>query len=113
MSFEDNIKEWVALDNQLKLYNDKIKQLRDKRTLVSDKILSVDNFETKLKNKTLEISDGKLKFVSTKISPSLSFKYVEDSLSKMIKNERQVEQIMRYLKENREIKIVPEIKRFS
>ena len=113
MSFEDNIKEWVALDNQLKLYNDKIKQLRDKRTLISDKILSVDNFETKLKNKTLEISDGKLKFVSTKISPSLSFKYVEDSLSKMIKNERQVEQIMRYLKENREIKIVPEIKRFS
>ena len=113
MSFEDNIKEWVALDNQLKLYNDKIKQLRDKRTLVSDKILSVDNFETKLKNKTLEISDGKLKFVSTKISPSLSFKYVEDSLSKMIKNERQVEQIMRYLKENREIKIVPEIKRYS
>ena len=113
MSFEDNIKEWVALDNQLKLYNDKIKQLRDKRTLVSDKILSIDNFETKLKNKTLEISDGKLKFVSTKISPSLSFKYVEDSLSKMIKNERQVEQIMRYLKENREIKIVPEIKRFS
>ena len=113
MSFEDNIKEWVALDNQLKLYNDKIKQLRDKRTLISDKILSVDNFETKLKNKTLEISDGKLKFVSTKISPSLSFKYVEDSLSKMIKNERQVEQIMRYLKENREIKIVPEIKRYS
>ena len=113
MSFEDNIKEWVALDNQLKLYNDKIKQLRDKRTMVSDKILSIDNFETKLKNKTLEISDGKLKFVSTKISPSLSFKYVEDSLSKMIKNERQVEQIMRYLKENREIKIVPEIKRYS
>ena len=112
MSFEDNIKEWVALDNQLKLYNDKIKQLRDKRTMVSDKILSIDNFETKLKNKTLEISDGKLKFVSTKISPSLSFKYVEDSLSKMIKNERQVEQIMRYLKENREIKIVPEIKRY-
>ncbi len=113
MSFEDNIKEWVALDNQLKLYNDKIKQIRDKRTMVSDKILSIDNFETKLKNKTLEISDGKLKFVSTKISPSLSFKYVEDSLSKMIKNERQVEQIMRYLKENREIKIVPEIKRYS
>ena len=93
MSFEDNIKEWVALDNQLKLYNDKIKQLRDKRTTVSDKILSVDNFETKLKNKTLEISDGKLKFVSTKISPSLSFKYVEDSLSKIIKNEKQVEQL--------------------
>ena len=63
MSFEDNIKEWVALDNQLKLFNDKIKQLRDKRMSVSDKILNVDSFESRLKNKTLEISDGKLKFV--------------------------------------------------
>ena len=113
MSFEDNIKEWVALDNQLKLFNDKIKQLRDKRMSVSDKILNIDSFESRLKNKTLEISDGKLKFVSTKVSPALTFKYVEDSLGKMIKNEKQVEQIMRYLKENREIKIVPEIKRYS
>tara|TARA_Y100000816_G_scaffold30830_1_gene19714 strand:- start:38892 stop:39233 length:342 start_codon:yes stop_codon:yes gene_type:complete len=113
MSFEDNIKEWVALDNQLRLYQDKIKQIRDKRTTVSDKILNVDSFETRLKNKTLEISDGKLKFVSTKVSPSLSFKYVEDSLTKIIKNEKQVEIIMRYLKENREIKMVSEIKRYS
>ena len=100
MSFEDNIKEWVALDNQLKLYNDKIKQLRDKRTMVSDKILSIDNFETKLKNKTLEISDGKLNLFRLK-SHHLYHLNMWKIHSKMIKNERQIEQIMRYLKENR------------
>jgi len=29
MSFEENIKKWVALDNQLKTINEKQKQLRD------------------------------------------------------------------------------------
>ena len=111
MSFEENIKEWVALDNQLKLYNDKIKQLKEKRASVSDKIVGIDDFETKLCNKSLQISDGKLKFVYTKSSTALSFKYVEESLRKIIRNEKQVDQIIEYLRENREIKMIPEIKR--
>ena len=31
MSFEDNIKKWVQLDNQIKLYNDRIKSLREQK----------------------------------------------------------------------------------
>lgn len=113
MSFEENIKEWVSLDNQLKLYNDKIKQIKEKKASVSDKILGIDNFDTRLCNKSLEISDGKLKFVNSRVSSNLTFKYVEDSLKKIIPNEEQVSRIILYLKENREIKIVPEIKRYS
>lgn len=113
MSFEENIKEWVSLDNQLKLYSDKIKQIKEKKASVSDKIVGIDNFETRLCNKSLEISDGKLKFVNSRVSSNLTFKYVEDSLKKIIPNEEQVSRIIQYLKENREIKIVPEIKRYS
>lgn len=111
MSFEENIKEWVALDNQLKLYNDKIKQIKEKRAIVSDKIVGIDDFETKLCNKSLNISDGKLKFTYTRSTTTLSFKYVEESLKKIIRNEQQVEQILKYLRDNREIKMIPEIKR--
>lgn len=111
MSFEENIKEWVALDNQLKLYNDKIKQIKEKRAIVSDKIVGIDDFETKLCNKSLQISDGKLKFTYTRSTTTLSFKYVEESLKKIIRNEQQVEQILKYLRDNREIKMIPEIKR--
>ena len=32
MSFEDNIKKWVQLDNQIKLYNDRIKSLREQKS---------------------------------------------------------------------------------
>ena len=111
MSFEENIKEWVALDNQLKLYNDKIKEIKEKRASVSDKIVGIDDFETKLCNKSLQISDGKLKFTYTRSTTTLSFKYVEETLKKIIRNEQQVEQILKYLRENREIKMIPEIKR--
>jgi hypothetical protein len=42
----------------------------------------------------------------------LTYKYLETSLGEIIKNETQVKQIINYLKEKREIKLVSEIKRF-
>ena len=32
MSFENKIQEWVSIDNKIKIYNDKIKELREKKT---------------------------------------------------------------------------------
>jgi Family of unknown function (DUF5760) len=61
----------------------------------------------------VQISDGKLKFAQTRVTAPLTLKYVEKSLGEIIKNETQVKQIMDYLKQKRESKIVPEIKRFS
>jgi hypothetical protein len=61
----------------------------------------------------VQISDGKLRFVNTKVSSPLTFKYVEKSLGEVIKNQTQVKQIVEYLKEKRDVKVVPEIKRFS
>ncbi len=114
MSFEDYIKEWVQLDNELKLYNERARTIRDRKTELLDKILGENReFDKTLNNRTIDISDGKLKFQNTKQTSPLTFKYLQDSLHKIIRNEKQVEQIVNYLKENREIKLVPEIKRSS
>jgi hypothetical protein len=66
-----------------------------------------------LSNATVKITDGRLKFVNTKIPEPLTFKYLEKCLSEVIKNESQVKIILDHIKENRTFKIVPEIKRFS
>lgn len=114
MSFEEKIKEWVQLDNQIKVYNERIRKIKEQRSEIAQSILgNEDNFETRMCNKSVKISDGTLKFVNTRVTPQLTFKYVESSLSQIIKNEDQVEQILKFLKENREIKFVPEIKRYS
>jgi|UniRef100_A0A6C0DT11 uncharacterized protein YoxC len=112
MSFEEKIQQWVSLDNQLKILNEKAKEIRDKKNNLSENInhyVETNN----LSNAVVQISDGKLKFANTKVTPPLTFKYVEKSLGEIIKNDAQVKQIIDYLKQKREYKIVPEIKRFS
>jgi seryl-tRNA synthetase len=112
MNFENQIQQWVSLDNQLKQLNEKTKELREKRNTLEEKITSYTS-SNNLSNAVVEISDGKLKFVNTKVQEPLTFKYLEKTLSEVIKNESQVKLIMEHIRQKRSTKIVPEIKRFS
>jgi phage shock protein A len=112
MSFENQIQQWVQLDNQLKQLNEKTKELRDKRNVLEQNITSYASTNN-LSSATVKISDGKLKFVNTKVQEPLTFKYLEKTLSEVIKNESQVNLIMEHIRQKRAIKTVPEIKRFS
>jgi phage shock protein A len=112
MSFENQIQQWVQLDNQIKQLNEKTKELRDKRNILEQNITSYASTNN-LSNATVKISDGKLKFVNTKVQEPLTFKYLEKTLSEVIKNESQVNLIMEHIRQKRAIKTVPEIKRFS
>jgi hypothetical protein len=112
MSFENNIQQWVAVDNQMKSLNDKMKTLRDKRNILSGNITDYAK-KNNLSNSTVNIGDEKLKFVNTKVQPPLTLKFLEKSLGEVIRNEVQAKNIVEQIKDKREAKIVPEIKRFS
>jgi predicted transcriptional regulator len=110
MNFEQQIQQWVEIDNQMKTLNDKMKELRDKKNTLSDKINShISN--SQLNNSSIKITDGQLKFITIKDTQQLTFKYLETCLSEIIKNEEQVKKIIEYIKNKREIKYIPEIKR--
>jgi hypothetical protein len=110
-NFEENIQRWVSIDNQMKLLNEKIRDLRDKKGDLTQSILNHAE-ENHMGNPTIQISDGKLKFTNTKVSEPLTFKYLEKALSEIIRNEMQVKQIIEHIKKNREVKLVQELKRF-
>ena len=112
MSFENQIQQWVVIDNQLKMLNEKIKELREKRNSLTNNITNYAS-NNSLSNKLIQISDGKIKITNTKIAEPLTFKYIEKTLGEVIKNDTQVKMIIEHLKQKRESKIVPEIKRFS
>jgi hypothetical protein len=112
MSFENQIAQWVSIDNQLKIANEQIKTLRDKRNTLSENITKYAA-NNNLSNATVQISDGRLKFANTRVPEPLTFKYLERALGEVIKNESQVSLIMKHLKEKRNIKNIQEIKRFS
>ena len=112
MSFEENIKKWVALDNQMKNLADQTKKLREDKNTAEEMILSY--VETQgLKNATVNITNGKLRFTETNQTSPLTLKYVEDCLGKCIGNATQVDQIMRVIKESREVKYSSDIKRYT
>ena len=111
MSFEQNIQHSVSFENKIKQLNDQIKELRDKKNTLNDLILSHVE-KSNLSNATLQITDGKLKFIKTKDTQQLTFKYLETCLHEIIKNEDQVSRIVEYVKTKRDVKYVPEIKRF-
>ena len=111
MSFEEKIKHWVSLDNQLKVLTDRTKELREKKNNMENAIMAHVE-ANKLTNAVVNITDGKLKFVTIKQTNPLTLKFVEDRLSKCIKSEEQVKQIMNYIKNSRESKSVPDIKRY-
>lgn len=111
-TFEKQIQQWVAIDNQLKALNEKARELREKKQDLCETITEHVQ-KNNLSNATVQISDGRLKFANTRVPTPLTFKYLEKSLKEVIKNEEQAVKLIEYVKTKREFKVVPEIKRFS
>ena len=112
MSFESQVQQWVSADNQLKLLNEKTKSLRQLKHDLTDKLKSYAS-ENDTLNRTINISDGRLRFANINTYEPLTFKYIEQSLGEIIHNPEQVKLIMNHLRETREVKVVSDLKRFS
>lgn len=108
--FEQQVKRWVSLDNKIKELNDEVRRLRDERNEANDAIFSIVE-ENKLHNAVIKISDGRLEFKKMKVQSPLSLKYVKECLQIFITDVEQVDSIMTYIRDNREVKMVDDIKR--
>jgi len=108
-NIEKQLQQWVILDNQYKLVQEKSKELREKKSSLLESITSTGGLST---NSVINITDGRIKLVNTKSTTPLTFTYLETCLSEIIKNEEQVKKIVDYLKKRRETKTVTELKRY-
>ena len=109
-TLELKIKRWVELDNKIKTTAEEVRDIRTEKAVINDEILEIIE-EKQLGKATVNISDGKLRFVQSKSTAPLTLAYIEKCLSELITNGKQVEQIMTYIKKNRETKTTMEIKR--
>jgi hypothetical protein len=108
--FIENIQKWVMIDSQIKLINEKVKTARSAKHKLLEEINTYVS-EMKIENTKIEISDGELRFYEKKEYQPITFGYVEESLGKIISDKKQVEYIMNYLKENREVTVSKDIRR--
>jgi hypothetical protein len=111
MSVEQYVQQWVSLDNQLKLLNEKTREMREKRDSLEEDIVRHFSNSNRVAP-IINISDGKLRVAETRVPEPITFKYLEKTLSEIIKNESQVKTIIDYIKKRRNVKVVSEIKRY-
>jgi hypothetical protein len=110
-NFQTNIKKWVSLDSKLKTLNEQTKEIRNER---NDLVNNIFEFveDNNLSTSTIKISDGKLKFSQNKQTAPITLGFLEECLTEIFHDEEKVSQIMNYIKDKREVKIVPDIKRY-
>ena len=109
-NFKESIKQWVVLDNEHKQYNDKVKQIREKKTQVLD-VINTHVQSNSLTNAFVQISDGRLKFTNNKSVKPLTLRYIEDCLSQLLST-TDTQRVMTYIKDNREYTYSDDIKRY-
>tara|TARA_A100001015_G_C14923952_1_gene685463 strand:+ start:169 stop:519 length:351 start_codon:yes stop_codon:yes gene_type:complete len=107
--FKKNIKEWVSLDNELRILNEQVKELRDKRNNIHDDIIRyVETNE--LGKSTIQLSDGLLKFYNHKSYAPLTYNFLQDTLYNILPEEK-VSQIIQYIKDKRQTQTNTSMKR--
>ena len=106
----EKVQKWVILDSQLKIVNEKTKQMREMKSQLNSQICDYMTAQNMAHN-TITISDGELRIHEKKEYSSITFGYVERCLAELIKDKAQVNYIMQYLKDNREISTCSDIKR--
>lgn len=106
--FVGNVQKWVQLDMQLKTANEKTKQLREMKSTIASRIYEYT--DNKQMPNTIELSDGNLKLFERRDYAPLTYTYIEESLHKIIPNEEHVNYIIQYLKDNREITTIRDIR---
>lgn len=109
--FIGKVQKWVTLDSQLKIVNEKTKQIREMKSQLNTQICNYMT-DNNISHNSIGISDGELCIREKKEYSSITFGYIERCLAELINDKSQVTYIIQYLKDNREVTTSSDIKRF-
>lgn len=104
----ETVKEWIKLDNEIKLLQLEVKTRKERKKQLSDSLVEIlrdsdiDGWNTK---------EGKLEYVKTKTKSSLNKQHIKTALAKFIKDSEQVDAMIQFIYESRSIKEKESIKR--
>ena len=100
MIFEQEIEDWINLDNEIKRLTENINKLKERKLKYHNKIISYAKYNT----------STKIKYITSNVFQPLTFTYIDKCLGEIIKKDDQVKQIINYIKQKREIKVIEDIK---
>jgi len=103
------VQQYLQLDEELNEIHIQQKELREKRTQVQSKIIEYMK-DNDLEHRTLKTGKTQLSIISRKQYSAISFSYLDKMLRNIIPDISQIHSILQYLRDNREVKIVSEIR---
>jgi len=110
MNIEENIKLWVVLDNKNKYLNNEIKTIRNKKNDITQNLIK--EFERNNKKfPTINISDGKLNLINTKIGNVISYNFLLECFNEFLKDDIQAKELLEFIKSKRTYNNIFNIKR--
>lgn len=110
MDFKSSIQSWVSKDNEIKKYNEILKELRQERKTLEENICTYAK-ERDINNSIIKISDSTLSFKTVKQQQAITLKYIQQCLEKCIDSKEHIDIIMKTIRENRESKFIDTIYR--
>ena len=111
-SLESNVNTWLEIDKSIISLNEKIKQLRVKRNEIEHNIINYAD-RNNINNLSIKTNDGILKVTQNKTANQLTYKYLEKCLHEIISDDKQVENMINYIKNKREITESKSIKKYT
>ena len=94
------IQKYVEIDNKMNKIKELNKSLKKERDGIDKFILNYMN-ENNMQNKNIILSDGKLRYVTTKTSESITKKYIQAKLSEFFNNKEKAKEITDYIYDTR------------
>ena len=110
MDLETAVKNWVTVDNKVRVLNQHIRNVREERN-TSEKNLMKCIESNELQNSTINISDGRLKYKISKYNPPLTLKNVRNCLEKHLDDREKIDDILNALKHDKPTIHKPSINR--
>jgi predicted nucleic acid-binding Zn-ribbon protein len=109
---ESHLEKWLLLDNQIKQYNEKIGELRERKKVMEKQMIDYVSKQKEHPSFYKVSTNEKVKFTHTNVYSPLTFTYLEKSLNEIVKNKEQVELILQYIRQKREKKVITQLSRF-
>lgn len=108
-TFTRDVQQYVKLDQQIQCLQSQLKALRQEKQATQDRVA-----ETMIANqwqkRTLDVGQQQLALVERKQYECLSFTYLENKLTTIIPDSVQRDYVLKYLKDQREVKTVHELR---
>ena len=99
----------IQIQQELDSLNEKQKELRQHKNNLQDSIIQYMK-ENDMDHRSVKMGNHQMYIASRKQYSGITFHYLDKMLGNIIPDENQKSYVLKYLRENREIKDVPELR---